>query len=162
MTDSLINKIKPFAVLVAFTVVFASCNTNTVFTQSITLPTGGWYKNNEVVFNVKIKDTLINYSFNLNIRNTNKYRFNNLYLFLTTKFPNGNVSRDTIECILANKEGKWLGKGWGSVKENDILLKSDLRFPLSGNYKFLIQQAMRVDTLKGIENIGLSIIAADN
>ncbi len=162
MTDSLINKIKPFTVLVAFTVVFASCNTNTVFTQSITLPTGGWYKNNEVVFNVNIKDTLINYSFNLNIRNTNKYRFNNLYLFLTTKFPNGNVSRDTIECILANKEGKWLGKGWGSVKENDILLKSDLRFPLAGNYKFLIQQAMRVDTLKGIENIGLSIIAADN
>ena len=75
-----------------------------------------------------------------------------------TEFPNGNVSRDTIECMIANDEGKWLGKGWSDIKENNIQLKSGLRFPLTGNYKFLIQQAMRVDTLKGIVDIGLYII----
>ena len=137
--------------------VFASCNSTSIFNKNVELPSLGWYKNNAVSFNINISDSLTNYNFALNIRNTTNYRYSNLYVFLITEFPNGNISRDTIECILADKEGKWLGKGWGDVKENQISLKSGLRFPLTGNYRFLIQQAMRVDTLKGIHDVGLSL-----
>lgn len=144
--------------LVLITLVFYSCNTNTVFNQSVTLPTDGWYKNNATAFNVNINDSIRTHEFKLNIRNTTNYRYSNLYVFLITELPNGNISHDTIECILADNNGKWLGKGWGNIKENNILLKSGLRFPLTGNYRFLVQQAMRVDTLTGINDIGLSII----
>ncbi len=137
---------------------FVSCNSNTIFNQNVELPANGWYKNNAVAFNIDIDDSLSNYNFALNLRNTTAYRYSNLYVFLITEFPNGNISRDTIECTLANKEGKWLGKGWGDIKENHIVLKSGLRFPLTGNYRFLIQQAMRVDTLIGIHDVGLSLV----
>jgi len=137
--------------------VVTSCNTNTVYNNNVTLPIEGWYKNNAVVFNVDINDSINNHLFTISIRNSINYRYSNLYLFLLTEFPNGNISRDTLECILANNEGKWLGKGWGDIKENKIVLKSDLRFPLTGEYKFLVQQAMRVDTLIGINDIGLSV-----
>jgi len=80
---------------------------------------------------------------------------------MNTKFPNDNMSRDTLEFILADIEGKWLGKGWGSVKENSILISSDMRFPLAGTYEFKIQQAMRQDTLKGIKNIGIRIAPSE-
>ncbi len=77
---------------------------------------------------------------------------------MTTKFPNGNLTRDTIECILAGNKGKWLGKGWGHLKENEILLNQSMHFPVKGKYEFWIQQAMRADTLKGIANVGLRIV----
>jgi gliding motility-associated lipoprotein GldH len=80
---------------------------------------------------------------------------------MDTKFPNNNMSRDTLEFILADFEGKWLGKGWGSVKENTVLISADMRFPLSGIYEFKIQQAMRQDTLKGIKNMGIRIIPSE-
>jgi len=147
-----------FITITIFSVVFYSCNPDTVYNNNVTLPTEGWYKHNAIAFNVNINDSIDNHKFSLNIRNSINYRYSNLYLFLITEFPNGNISRDTIECILANNEGKWLGKGWGDIKENVIVLKSALRFPLVGEYKFLVQQAMRVDTLTGINDIGLSII----
>ncbi len=148
--------------LVLMAVISVSCNTKTIFDQNVELPSKGWFKNDAVSFNVNISDSLTNYSFGLNVRNTTGYRYSNLYIFLITEFPNGNISNDTIECILANKEGKWLGKGWGNIKENHIILKSGLRFPLTGKYKFLIQQAMRVDTLTGISDVGLSLVIEDN
>ena len=149
------------SIIFMMVVTLSSCDTNTILNQNVDIPNSGWFKNNAVAFNVDITDTLINYDFGLNIINTVNYRYNNLYIFLTTEFPNGNVSRDTIECILADNTGKWIGKGWGDTKENYIDLKSNLRFPLSGKYKFLIQQAMRVDTLKGITKVGLSIKKSD-
>ena len=145
-------------VTAAFISLLISCNSNTVYNQSVELPAFGWISKNAIAFEVVVADSLNNYEFGIVIRNTTTYRYSNIYFFLLTEFPNGNVSRDTIECMIVNIEGKWLGKGWGDIKENNILLKSGLRFPLTGNYKFLIQQAMRVDTLKGISDIGLYII----
>ncbi len=144
--------------LALLSAILISCDSNTVFNKNVVIPSEGWYKNNTVAFDIGISDTLEAYKFGLNIRNSIDYRYSNLYIFLITEFPNGNISRDTIELNLANDEGKWLGKGWGDIKENNIVLKSGLTFPLKGNYRFLIQQAMRVDTLKGINDIGLSII----
>lgn len=158
MISTLRKSVIIFLSLAILSTIFYSCNQNAVFNQNVILPVDGWYKNNAVAFNVNINDTLETYDFGLNIRNSTNYRYSNLYIFLITEFPNGNISRDTIELRLANDEGKWLGKGWGDVKENNIILKRSLAFPLNGNYRFLIQQAMRVDTLKGINDIGISII----
>ncbi len=145
-------------VIITLSTIISSCSSGTVFNQNFDLPESGWYKSNAVKFNIDITDSLKPYDFGISIRNNIDYRYSNLYIFLRTEFPNGNISNDTIEFIIANEEGKWLGKGWGDVKENNILLKSNLRFPLTGNYKFLIQQAMRVDTLKGLQSIGLSVM----
>jgi len=158
MFDSLKKTISFIIILVFMAGVFVSCNSNTFYNQNVEIPTQGWDKNNAAVLSFSIDDSLSNFNFELNIRNTTNYRYSNLYIFLITEFPNGNVSRDTIECILANKQGKWLGKGWGDIKENHITLKSGLRFPLTGNYRFSIQQAMRVDTLMGIHDVGLSLV----
>lgn len=144
-------------IVIIISLITVSCSTGTVYNHNFDLPSESWYKKNAVAFNVQIDDSLQNYDFGINIRNSVSYRYSNLYIFLTTEFPNGNISRDTIEFILANDEGNWLGKGWGNIKENNILLNSNLRFPLTGEYSFLIQQAMRVDSLQGIKSIGLSI-----
>jgi len=144
--------------LAAFVFFLTSCDTNAVYDANVPIGHDSWYKDEAAHFEVDIQDTLAAYDFYINLRNTTDYRFSNLYLFMTTKFPNGHYTRDTIECILADNMGKWLGKGWGHLKENEILLNESMRFPMKGKYEFWIQQAMRADTLKGIANIGLRIV----
>jgi len=149
--------VKTFFIFVLFATLFSSCGQSIIFDEQVTLQDAKWYKGESARFSVEINDSLVAYDFYLTVRNTTDYRYSNFYLFLLTRFPNGNLSRDTIECMLADNTGMWLGKGWGSIKENTILLKRNLRFPLSGEYQFLVQQAMRVDTLEGISNVGLRI-----
>ncbi len=162
MFNHLYKTTRTAIIIICISMLISSCGTNTIINESFDLPSSGWYSKNAVAFTVSIEDSLQNYDFGISIRNSINYRYSNLYVFMITEFPNGNISRDTIEFILADDAGKWLGKGWGSIKENDILLNSNLRFPLTGDYKFLIQQAMRVDTLMGINSIGLSVISNDS
>jgi len=135
----------------------SSCNFSSVYNENVTIKDAKWFKDEAARFEVQINDSLTNYDFYLNLRNTTDYRYSNLYIFLMTRFPNGNITRDTIECILADTKGRWLGKGWSNLKENNILLKKQLQFPMTGKYVFFVQQAMRVDTLEGIHDVGLQI-----
>lgn len=137
-------------------IVLASCDFNYTYNKNVDITEGKWFKDEAARFEVLIEDSITQQNFYLNLRNDTKYRFSNLFVFLTTHFPNGNITRDTIECVLADNSGKWLGKGWGNIKENKILLNQNLRFPLTGRYEFFIQQAMRVDTLEGIHSVGLA------
>jgi gliding motility-associated lipoprotein GldH len=58
---------------------------------------------------------------------------------------------------LANNYGEWYGKGMGKTKTLQFPYRTNFLFPYTGSYKFYIEQAMRVDTLKGIKAIGLKI-----
>ena len=110
-----------------------------------------------MAFDVPIDDTLNGYVFGIGLRHMENYRYSNLFIFLHTRMPNGNVTHDTIECTLATPEGRWIGKGSGSMRDLTIPLNENLRFPLTGLYHFEIEQAMREPVLKGISDIGLYI-----
>jgi len=134
-----------------------SCDVHTLYDQQVTLPVNGWLKNEAVKFDLDISDTITPYHFELTLRHTTNYRYSNLYIFLTTRFPEGKMSRDTIELVLADPTGQWVGKGWGNLRDDDITLKSPLFFPQKGHYQFLVQQAMRTDTLNEITHLGLRL-----
>jgi len=143
-------------VVIGFLFLMSSCQQNTLFAGAVSL-NGNWPKESAAKFVVSVSDTLSLYDFYVNIRHTEKYRYSNLYLFMQTKFPNKTYTRDTLEIILANPEGKWMGKGWGKIKEDHVLLKSKFRFPLKGKYEFMIWQGMRADTLQAIQSVGIDI-----
>ncbi len=154
--------LKPTQILsVLLLLLLTSCGWNTYYHEQITLEDSRWYKASAARFNVSVQDTINPFDFYINIRNTTTYRYSNLYLFISTRFPNGNVSRDTVEFILADESGKWYGKGWGKLKDNSVRVNESLQFPIKGNYEFLIQQAMREDTLKGISDIGIKIVRSE-
>lgn len=136
-------------------VLMTSCSNNKLYDESVVIPESRWDNENIPYFNVTVEDTLTDYAFYLNIRHLENYRYSNLYIFMHTGFPNGNVTHDTIECILAMPDGRWLGKGSGTLRSAKVLLNPSLRFPLSGDYHFEIEQAMREKELKGITDIGI-------
>ena len=127
------------------------------FDERVVIPEAAWDVNNRVPFDVTVNDTTGIYAFGMNLRHLENYRYSNLYVFLHTTMPNGNKTLDTIQCLLATPEGRWVGKGSGSMRDVRVVLNPNLRFPLEGSYHFEIEQAMREPVLKGISDIGLFI-----
>jgi gliding motility-associated lipoprotein GldH len=113
--------------------------------------------NKPLVFDVPVKDTNNKYNVYITIRNSSSYDFNNLYLFIDIHSPMKITERDTIDCILADADGKWMGNGLGDIWDNKILFKSNVRFQKPGIYEFVFNQAMRADSLPMIMDAGLSI-----
>ena len=138
-------------------VFFISCDKNRVFEENTEIPGNVWKMENRLKFEVNITDTVSSHNFYINIRNSDSYPYSNLFLFVTTRFPNGKFARDTVECTLADESGKWLGDGLGDLWDNKILFKQGARFPLAGKYEFEFEQAMRVEDLPLIVDAGLRI-----
>ncbi len=137
--------------------VFAACDRDKFFDESLSLPGDKWPKDEALSFVVNIDDTLSPYRFHINVRNSTSYAYNNIYFFLTTGYPGGGYSQDTIECLLAAKDGSWLGKGTGSYRDNRIFIRENIRFPRKGAYTLNLRQAMREDVLGGISEAGIRL-----
>ena len=134
-----------------------SCNEKRIFEQYEEIDDAVWHADSIITFSANIKDTVNPYDLFVHIRNSGKYSYSNLYLFITIKFPKTGSIHDTLECILADKKGKWLGKGFGGVWNNPIPYKKAIRFPRKGIYTFTIEQAMRKEKLPAILDVGLRI-----
>ncbi|MDX9768905.1 MAG: gliding motility lipoprotein GldH [Tenuifilaceae bacterium] len=148
-----------FAVAVSIwaILVFPSCSERSVYNSTVDIPKETWSADSIATFRVNITDTTSVHNVYINLRNTTSYPNSNLYLFIQTSSPNGAMLRDTMECVLADQRGRWLGKGFGALRDNQIPYKRYIRFPEAGTYEFSIQQGMRTNKLKGIASVGIRI-----
>jgi gliding motility-associated lipoprotein GldH len=134
----------------------ASCRKKTEYEEFVAVP-DVWNNRNLLHFNVNITDTVTSDNVFISVRHSGKYEFSNLYLFVTARSPNGSVKRDTVEIVLADAHGKWMGKGAASVFTRYYPYKTNIRFPVPGIYTFTIEQAMWIRDLKNISHIGMMI-----
>ena len=148
--------LKKISFILLIVTVLSSCvNKNVIFDESVVISNAAWNNQDFPYFDVNVEDTTSTYNFYLNIRHLENYRYSNFYMFLHTTFPDGNQTHDTIELVLSYPDGLWIGKGIGSMRDNNILLNNNLHFPAKGNYRFEIEQAMRESVLEGITDVGL-------
>ncbi len=136
-----------------------SCHRAYLYEDAVSLPKDGWSSENFIPFELTVEDTTGEYSIDLFIRNDGRYAFSNLFLFINTYAPTGAHIRDTIECTLADRSGKWLGRGIGGQYTFEIPYKYSVQFPFPGVYRFEIEQGMRQDPLSYITDVGISIKA---
>lgn len=135
-----------------------SCDTNKVFEEYIEVENANWQKENIASFEFTAKDTIAAHNLYINVRNTGTYAYSNVYLFVTMQGPNGGLLKDTVNCILADNRGKWLGKGVGDLWDLRIPYVGGFKFAQSGDYTVTLEQAMRVENgLEGITDIGLRV-----
>ena len=148
--------LKKISFVLLLIAILSSCgNKNVIFDESVVISNASWDNKEFPYFDVEVEDTLSAYNFYLNIRHLENYRYSNFYMFLHTTFPNENQTHDTIELVLAYPDGRWIGDGSGSMRNNNILLNNNLYFPLKGNYHFEIEQAMREPVLEGVADVGI-------
>lgn len=150
-------------VVLSIALVFSACDSNTVWSETQSIA-GIWDKQEAIIFTVPSLDSLKSYNVFINLRNTNEYPFNNVFLIAAIEFPHGKTITDTLEYKMAYPNGEWMGEGIGSVKENKLWLRENIQFSESGNYNIILTQAVRnngeregVSQLPGITDVGVSI-----
>ncbi len=153
----LFSQIESLLLTALLLVLFTSCDDNRFFEENIKIDDGRWRSDNILGFSTVIPDTMCVYNIYIDVRNDITYSYSNLYFFMKTVFPNGRIALDTIECMLAGYDGKWLGTGSGNVRFNRFLFQQGIQFPVSGSYRFELEQAMRVEELNGVLDIGIRI-----
>ena len=154
--------------LLATVLVMLSCDSNQIFDEYKSVP-NQWHKDSLISFTVTPPDTTHFYNLFITIRNTDAYKFNNLFLIAELNFPHGKTMTDTLEYLMAKPDGSLMGEGFSDVKENKLWYREGVRFDEIGDYKINIQHAMRnngevngVDNLSGITDIGFRIEPATN
>lgn len=155
-----------YCIVLFVTLIALSCDSNRVFDEYESLP-NQWHKDSVITFKVTPPDTINNYNLFVNVRNTNDYKFSNLYLVVELDYPNGKTLKDTLEYRMAAPDGTFLGSGFTDLKENKLWYKGyedPFVFNETGEYQIKIQHAMRkngevygVFNLEGITDVGFRI-----
>jgi gliding motility-associated lipoprotein GldH len=147
-----------FVIALSLIVVLVSaCNKNVVYSKYQTFNNNEWFAKDKAVFDVEITDTHSLNNISLMVRHADSYPYNNLFLFVTTKYPDGRVLSDTMEVVLANEKGEWQGSGAGDIFDFKVPIKKNTLFPQAGKYQFIFEQGMRVNPLPLIMDFGFEI-----
>lgn len=155
------NKIKIVIILLILTSIFFSCDRNKVYEDYIEIDDYVWKNDNNIKFEFNIEDTIPLYNIYINVRHASLYQYSNLWLFVKSSAPNGARKIDTVECVLLNQEGKWIGDGLGDIWDLQRPWKLNVRFNHTGKYRIEYEQAMRVESLPGIMDMGLRVEKVD-
>lgn len=153
------NNVKSFRFLIGALLLLltTACSNHAVYQDARMIDEQGWYKKDFVSFDYEAKDTTESYDLIVDIRNGADYKYKNFWLFLRYTSPDATEYADTLECVLADNYGRWIGKSSGSMYSLPVIFMQNIRFPKIGNYHFDLVQGMREDTLQGIKEIGFRI-----
>lgn len=130
-----------------------SCSTDTVYSQFRSIPSEKWHMDSAVSFDYPVSDTAVDYRLIVNIRHTECYPYQNMWLFIEDSLRN-----DTIEFYLANDRGQWLGDKHHGFIDMPVLLDDHRVYPDSGTYHLTIRHGMRDSVLRGVADIGIEVI----
>ena len=152
------NKINPILLLFCMVGLLGtlSCRHETILNKTSHTPEGSWTYIDPVVFECHVEDTNLAYNAVFSLKHTKNYPWSNVFFLITTVFPDLETRIDTLECVLASRDGRWLGRKYGSYYSMDFLYKDGVRFPQTGTYRFEIRHAMREDVHE-IVQLGMKI-----
>lgn len=154
----MVRKIMKNSLIIVFaTLILTGCVKSDIYLKYKTIITSGWHKDSLCTFDIPVNDTTIRYNIYVNIRNRGEYPYQNLWLFVSKMTPDSLETKDSIECYLADKRGKWLGTGIGSVLQMSVLYQQNVKFDKKGIYKYKIIHGMRDTILVGINDIGMQV-----
>lgn len=145
-------------IVLAFGLVsIVACQSPSTFEENISINEGTWYYQDTLSFEATIEETEVPYNVFINVRHSNEYPNANLWLKVITTFPDGKTQVAPLNVPMADPEGKWYGKGFGSILSNQIQIQRRAIFDQKGSYKFQVLQDMRENPMKEIIDVGIQI-----
>jgi len=141
---------------------FASCNTNVNSSYNI-FEEDSWHADSIITLSHSVVDSTTKHNLYLKIRHTTDFEYQNIFLFVDFQ-----EKRDTIEVTLSEKNGKWLGSGFGDIKEVEYCFAKEVIFNSKKTSNVTVEQAMRygdqpvITNLKGIIALAINIKKSEN
>lgn len=159
MTNRLKNKrtYLKYIFLLFITSALGACDKQTVYHAFRSIPQEGWKRQDTLFFNVIVPDSQTYYKLTLEVRNRNTYPYQNIGLSVCCDGPEAaRLQADTLEAVLADKEGIWKGDGWGGLYQS-AFPAGNIRIEKSGNYLFKVAYTLPDDILPGINDVGIKL-----
>jgi gliding motility-associated lipoprotein GldH len=132
-----------------------------MYQKQVALNHNVWDHKELASFEFEIEDTDAHYQLYFLIRHTDAYPFSNIWLSINTQMPGDKKGVESkVEIPLADKNGKWLGRGTGEIYEQLMPLSGTngySKFTKKGKYKITFQQIMRENPLPEILQVGLRV-----
>ncbi|MFY7652890.1 MAG: gliding motility lipoprotein GldH [Chitinophagaceae bacterium] len=134
-----------------------SCQTIDLYEKQVSFSTQEWHSSNQPSFEFEITDTTAKYQIFVVIRHADAYRYNNIWLNVTTQSPTGENYKQQLELTLGDNTKGWLGTGMGDIFDHRVLITRS-PIPLKkGKYRFTLQQTMRENPLQYVLQAGIRV-----
>lgn len=137
-----------------------SCQKKSAYQNAETIPDSKWALGDVVSFRDSLTESdPEKLHFEINLRHTNIYPYQNIWLYIQTKCSDGTTRMDSIDWTISEPNGRWLGTGWGSLYNLSYQLP-DLEIKKNNQKRWFyieIQHGLRDEYIKGVENIGVRL-----
>ena len=133
-----------------------ACDRSMVYDEFVRIDNSSWHWDDPAEFTFEMEDTVNFHDILIQVRHPLDYPLSNLYMFVHVEGPSGQEMTDTINFILAEHSGKWIGKGVGNIRSIGYLYKKNTVFPQPGAYDVTIEQAMRLPEVP-VSEVGVRV-----
>ncbi len=142
--------------LAVFNFCLTACAPDYAFQEVKEIPdNGAWAYPDTLNFNFSISDTVSRYNFYLDFEHSDTFPAQNIYLKLSTRFPDGHRLTRIRSFNFFDVQGAVLGKCSGHACALRTVLQENAYFKQTGEYILTVEQNTRIDHLPGIRSIGL-------
>lgn len=136
---------------------FSSCGPSYFFDEKKEIQNSNWTYQDSLDFTIDVTDTLSIYNLYLDINHSTEYSFQNIYIRIHTKYPNGQRVTQQVPIDMMRKVGIWYGDCNSEECDLRVTLREGSFFNALGKHTLTIEQFMRKDPLEGINSVALRI-----
>ncbi len=144
--------------LLTVLLLFFGCESDLLYKKSYPIPEEGWTYRDTLVFDFSIPDTLHLYDLQLEVRHHTDFPFQNLYIRIRTRFPDGQAQSQNLSLELMDQVGFWQGDCSGQTCTFGLSFQENVFFQQTGKYQIILEQYSRRDRLEGVESIELAVV----
>lgn len=134
------------------------CDERILYHSYHSIPSEGWERHDTLVFRPDTVCHAGNYRFDLELRATEKYPSQSVWLVVESRFspPASTTRRDTVECLLIDPETHRTGRGIHTYQYNIPLYSQHLTKGEACEIR--IRHCMHRENLHGLRDIGIRIM----
>lgn len=129
------------------------------FSEFKELPSAGWAYGDTVSITAAGLDSTEVRSLYASVRHSGDYLYRNLWLEVSYTGADKRLRIDTVELELADIYGRWLGNGFGPSYQMEVPVSPAA--PIADSTRVKVRHIMRVDTLHGVQQVGILIKPSD-
>ena len=153
MTSS--QNISHLSILLCITIGFAACDETYLLSDTKGIPNAQWSYSDTLDFKVPINDTTQLYNLYIQFAYADTFPYQNIYLKLSTKFPDGKRVSRVRAFDLFDIQGNPSGNCSGKTCQARIMLQDNLYFNQIGDYIITLEQFTRSNSLPGLISVGI-------
>lgn len=148
-----------FLIAMALTVA-GGCSKGKIFEKYHKFENNAWKRiDDNVLFEVPVKDTAAFYDIILAIRHATFYPYDYISIGLASYSPSGEMRYSEHKIQLKNESGVFLSKGLGDIWDMEVPIKKKYLFNRAGVFKFEIENLTGNKYLvPGVMEIGLIVV----